>query len=454
MWNCKAQTFWQVRMAWLAQHVFLLSSGLYISQTFTNSFLIVVGFAVCDTKTGSVLRCIQTHTEHLSNQKKPANPMVIAAAVPSRSIGQVELWAGQPWPLKSMWILTVLKLDIFKTFQDCRLHLLIGFACRCLISRGMVARLRSSSAEKASCEAITHLLKKIFPKVAWCITKWWKSQHAKRRGYTEESSCWKFRAKCSIFCVFWSLRAHPTSIRAAILGPSPILGQRLGGSEARRAFNIYSTLLWKLKDFYSDLCADRSLPLPWLSVSGPVKDAISSCRVGGAHVNSDLHTLQVWCLAVVQGRKLLAFFTDHSYNVKESKTEWNMATIPVILADAMYCNVQSQLYQLYIAFPCAKWMNEFIIPILAWFDLGSAWGPGHRMLGALAWSTLVCSVRCNEKTAHEDLESIWKQCAYRKKWREWENRVAKSYQGHGPEKRLEIKKTFERAQAAQDSDLL
>ena len=153
---------------------FLLSSGLYISQTFTNSFLIVVGFAVCDTKTGSVLRCIQTHTEHLSNQKNPANPMVIAAAVPSRSIGQVELWAGQPWPLKSMWILTVLKLDIFKTFQDCRLHLLIGFACRCLISRGMVARLRSSSAEKASCEAITHLLKKIFPKVAWCITKWWK----------------------------------------------------------------------------------------------------------------------------------------------------------------------------------------------------------------------------------------------------------------------------------------
>ena len=30
-----------------------------------------------------------------------------------------------------------------------------------------------------------------------------------------------------------------------------------------------------------------------LSVSGPVKDAISSCRVGGAQVNSDLHTLQV-----------------------------------------------------------------------------------------------------------------------------------------------------------------
>jgi len=86
-------------------------------------------------------------------------------------------------------------------------------------------------------------------------------------------------------------------------------------------------------------------------------------------VNSDLHTLQVWCLAVVQGRKLLAFFTDHSYNVKESKNEtWQQyqSYWP------MQCNVQSQLYQLYIAFPCAKWMNEFIIPILAWFDLGSA----------------------------------------------------------------------------------
>lgn len=41
-----------------------------------------------------------------------------------------------------------------------------------------------------------------------------------------------------------------------------------------------------------------------LSVSGPVKDAISSCRVGGAQVNSDLHTLQVWCLAYLDGTLL------------------------------------------------------------------------------------------------------------------------------------------------------
>mmetsp|Transcript_28043 Transcript_28043/g.84559 ORF Transcript_28043/g.84559 Transcript_28043/m.84559 type:complete len:215 (-) Transcript_28043:32-676(-) len=31
------------------------------------------------------------------------------------------------------------------------------------------------------------------------------------------------------------------------------------------------------------------------AISGPVKEAMSSCRVGGSQVNSALHTLHVWC---------------------------------------------------------------------------------------------------------------------------------------------------------------
>lgn len=81
-----------------------------------------------------------------------------------------------------------------------------------------------------------------------------------------------------------------------------------------------------------------------LSVSGPVKDAISSCRVGGAQVNSDLHTLQVWCLAYLDGTLLKPKWLQGDLTVVVSLQTWHLIYFLLILFRADVTIVSAPRY--------------------------------------------------------------------------------------------------------------